>query len=214
MIHHIRRSILDKLATADSLRYGQLKPSELDGNVFTYHLKGLITDDFVQKNDVGDYSLTQRGHGYIVRRYEDSREAAHSVFLVVLKNGTDYLLRRRDVQPHLGYTGFVHGEPEAGTPVLQTAVKRIFEKTGIEDVELSVVGSALIAHYHQEELLSYSNALIIYGETDQDMTVERDATGHNFWGQPASVENAFPSCSNIIKMIEDGNVWFERAYEL
>ncbi len=83
MLHHIRRTILDMLAIAESLRYGQLKPKELDGNVFTYHLQGLISDKLIQKNAAGDYCLTHKGRDYIVHRYEDSAYSAHSIFLIV-----------------------------------------------------------------------------------------------------------------------------------
>lgn len=212
MLHHIRRSILDKLATAECLRYGELKPTNLDGNVFNYHLKGLIADSLVQKNDAGDYCLTQLGRDYIVHRYEDSSKSAHSIFLIVLKRENEYLLRRRDVQPLLGYTGFIHGEPEVGVDIIQTAKKRLYKKTGIKDVNLTVAGSALIAQYRGNELQSYSHAVIIYGQTEQNINVETDATGHNFWSDLQATEKLLPSCAGIIKMIDDKGSWLERSF--
>lgn len=214
MIHHIRRSVLDKLATAESLRYAELKPKDLDGNVFTYHLKGLITDNLVQKNEAGDYRLTAAGRDYIVHRYEDPASCAHSIFLIVLKRQSEYLLRRRDVQPLLGYTGFIHGEPEAGTDIIQAASERLFKKTGIKDVLLSVVGSALITQYGDNELQSFSHATIIYGETSQDITIENDATGQNFWSTLDLAEKLIPSCADIVEMIDNKQTWLERSYEL
>ena len=214
VIHHIRRSILDKLATAESLRYGELKPEGLDGNVFTYHVKGLIADHLIEKNDEGDYYLTPLGRHYIVHRYETSRQSAHSIFLIVLKRGSEYLLRRRKVQPLIGYTGFLHGEPEAGTDILETAAKRLRDKTGMNDIGLSVAGSALISQYQNEELQSFSHAIIIYGQARQDIEIEDDATGFNFWSELDRVENLLPSCTDIIKMIESGLSWSEYIYHL
>jgi hypothetical protein len=214
MLHHIRRTILDELATAESRRYAELKPKDLDGNVFNYHLKGLIVDNLVQKNAGGDYSLTQQGRDYIVHRYEDQSQSAHSIFLIVLKRQSDYLLRRRDVQPLIGYTGFIHGEPEVGVDIIQTAEQRLYQKTGIKSVNLSVAGTALIAQYRADELQSFSHAVIIHGQTDQDVQVEKDATGHNFWADLSSAEKLLPSCAHIIEMIDNRQAWLERSYQL
>jgi len=213
-MHHIRRSILDELATAEYMRYGQLKPKDLDGNVFNYHLKALIVDDLIQKSETGEYILTQRGRDYIVHRNEDLAQSAHSIFLIVLKKESEYLLRRRDIQPLIGYTGFIHGEPEVGIDIIQTATKRLYDKTGIKNVELSVAGSVLIAQHQSDELQSFSHAIIIYGQTQQNIEVDHDTTGHNFWGQLDSVEKILPSCTDIVKMIDTKQVWLERTYEI
>jgi hypothetical protein len=214
MMHHIRRSVLDKLAMAESMRYGELKPKDLDGNVFNYHLKGLIVDGLMQKSAAGDYSLTKLGRDYIVHRYENAAQTAHSIFLIVLKRQSEYLLRRRDVQPLIGYAGFVHGEPEAGVDIIETAIKRLHDKTGIKDVHLSVAGSALITQYRGGELQSFSHATIIYGQTEQDIEVAQDTTGRNFWAKLDAADRLLPSCNDIIEMIDNKRVWFERTYKL
>jgi hypothetical protein len=214
MIHHIRRSILDMLATAQSMRYGELKPTSLDGNVFNYHLKGLITDSFVHKNADGNYSLTQQGRDYIVHRHEDITQSAHSIYLIVLKRGDTYLLRRRSVQPMLGYAGFIHGEPIAGVNIVGSAVERLHNKTGIQNVTLSVIGSALISQYVDEELQSFSNAIILYGETQQDIYIENDETGENFWAELEADEKTLPSCKDIVEMISNQQAWLDRSYQI
>ena len=211
MLHHIRRTILDTLATTNSLRYSEIKPKDLDGNVFDYHLKGLIVDGLVQKSNEGDYSLTATGRNYIVHRYEDPTVTAHSIFLIVLRRGSEYLLRRRKVQPLVGYSGFIHGEPQAGVGVIQTAQERLREKTGPK-VDLSVVGSALITQHQADELQSFSNAIIIYGQTDEESVIEGDETGSNFWATLDEAEKLLPSCVDIVGMIERREGWMERSY--
>lgn len=214
MLHHIRRSVLDQLATAESMRYGELKPKDLDGNVFTYHLKGLIVDNLVRKNETGDYLLTERGRDFIVHRYEDALLSAHSIFLIVLKRQSKYLLRRREVQPLIGYAGFLHGEPEAGVDVIQTAKKRLYTKTGMDNINLSIAGSALISQYRADELQSFSHAIILSGETEQDIETEGDATGSNFWDNLDTAQKLLPSCIDITNMIDNQQTWFEHTYRL
>jgi hypothetical protein len=123
-------------------------------------------------------------------------------------------MRRRAVQPLLGYCGFIHGEPEAGVDIVQTATNRLVDKTGIPDVQLAVVGSALITQYQANELQSFSHATILYGQTERDITVEDDSTGHNFWARLGSVEKLLPSCADIIEMIDKERTWLERTYML
>lgn len=214
MLHHIRRSILDMLATTESLRYSELKPKSLDGNVFNYHLKVLIVDKLVKKGEHGDYSLSQAGRNYIVHRYEDSILSTHSIFLIVLKRRSEYLLRRREIQPLIGYAGFIHGEPEIGVDVVHTAKERLCAKTGIKNVSLSVVGSALITQYRAEELQSFSHAIIIYGQTQDDIKIESDATGSNFWANLEIAKNLLPSCIDIVKMIDNQQTWLEKSYQI
>lgn len=173
-----------------------------------------MVDNLVEKNEAGEYLLTAAGRDYIVHRYENPALSAHSIFLIVIKRQSEYLLRRRKVQPLLDYIGFVHGEPEAGVDIIESARKRLHTKTGLKDVSLSVFGSALIAQYRDDELQSYSHAVIIYGETAQDITLEQDATGHNFWGSLDSAEKLIPSCNDIVAMIESKQAWLERSYTL
>lgn len=213
-MHHIRRTILDELATAETKRYSELKPKNLDGNVFNYHLKGLIADNFVQKNESGDYYLTSLGSDYIVHRYEKAAQSAHSIFLIVIKRQTEFLLRQREVQPLLGFSGFIHGEPEPGVSVELSAKKRLLAKTGIDGIELSVVGSALLTQYYGGDLQSFSHAVILTGESQQELAVKSDATGRNFWGSLTSTDKLLPSCHDIAKMIETGQTWLDRTYDL
>jgi len=215
MLHHIQKSILDVLATAESRRYGEIKPVNLDGNVFGYHLKQLVIDHYVVKRENGEYALTAIGRDYIVHRSEDSTSSAHTIFLIVLEQDGRFLLRTRKVQPMLGMSGFVHGEPQPGELVTDTARRRLLNKTGI-DVHLEVRGTALITQYKGDELQSFSHAIILYASTDQGMTRLEDETGINYWVDAAEVEhdNTLPSCRDIISQIDEKNFWLERTYHL
>lgn len=213
MLHHIRKDILDKLSTAEVRRYSELKPGQLDGNVFGYHLKGLITDGYVTKQADGNYSLSADGRDYIVHRHEDPSQSAHSILLIVVKNGHEYLIRQRSVQPLLGFSGFIHGEPNPDLTVTEAARKRLLDKTGL-DLELAIKGSALITQYRSGELQSYSHAVILYGETAETAITKSDATGINSWSTLEDVTKILPSCFNIVDMINSGETWLEKSYDI
>lgn len=213
MIHHIQRTILDRLATSKNLRYSEIKPDDLDGNVFGYHLKSVMSDGYVEKNADGTYQLTSSGRNYIVHRYEDSSRSAHTIFLIVIRHGSSYLLRRRKVQPMLGYSGFIHGEPEPGMSVIEAATNRLRDKSNL-DISLSIRGSALITQSLNDELQSYSHVVILYGETKSDNIKSGDETGENFWSEINAVDDLLPSCHDIIDLIESGDSWFEKSYDI
>ena len=213
MLHHIQRGVLNKLATASNLLYSEIKPNELDGNVFGYHLKSLMRDGYVTKKSDGSYSLLPKGREYIVRRYEDPLKSAHSILLIVVRNGENFLLRRRAIQPMLGCVGFIHGEPEPNLTVVEAAKLRILEKTGL-NLTPTVKGSALITQFIEGEIQSYSHAIILYAETDQTEIKATDETGENFWSSLEGVNNILPSCHDIIDMIERGDSWLEKSYQL
>jgi hypothetical protein len=202
MLHHIQKSILDNLAVANNSRYSDIKPTDMDGNIFTYHLKQLITDKQVIKNGDGTYALSSKGKDYIVHRYENSLLQAHSIYLIALRRGNQWLLRERLIQPLLGMSGFVHGEPIATEPLIETATKRLQEKTGLS-VTLSIHSSGLIRISHGDTIESFSHAIILAGETNHDITIREDLTGRNYWLATADLkkDNILPSCLDIVDLL-------------
>jgi hypothetical protein len=220
MLHHIQKSIINVLASTDPARYADLKPADMDGNQFTYHLKQLITDKLVCKNDDGTYSLTEKGRTYLVYRYENLDKAAHTIFLIIIRYGDKVLLRERKVQPLRGYTGFVHGEPVADAPLDRTICERVKTKTGI-DIDINRItthGSGLIRIVKNGQTQSFSHAIIaeVAVESD-DLPIPEDETGRNFWIQdddPGPLTN-LPSNGDIFMYIKDPSwSWFDWTYEI
>ena len=213
MLHHIQKNILDLLATADSRRYGELKPIDLDGNVCGYHLTRLIVQKVVEKTVAGSYQRTMRGKNAIIHRHEDPVLQAHSILLIVIRCGDKWLVRKRLVQPLLGKVGFVHGEPDAADEsVIITAKRRLKEKIGL-DVELSVTCSGLIRIFTDNELQSYSHAVVLYGETDAANVLPSDATGENSWSSlDDETIDWLPSCKDIVNCINTHTSWFDISY--
>ncbi len=216
MLHHIQKNILNSLATADMARYSDIKPGDMDGNIFTYHLKQLIADKYITKQDDGSYALLPHGKNYIVHRYENPLLQAHSIFLIALRRDDQWLLRERLVQPLIGMAGFIHGEPIASESVVTTAERRLFDKTGIK-ASLQIHNSGLIRIESNGMTESFSHALILVGDTSEDISITHDVTGRNFWLPTTALQqpHILPSCSGIIQRIGDKNISpFELDYQL
>lgn len=54
----IQSEILSKLLTAETLRYSEARPENVESDLYNYHLKFLIQKGLVEKNDNG-YSLVK-----------------------------------------------------------------------------------------------------------------------------------------------------------
>lgn len=219
MLHHIQKAIIDVLAGKDPARYADLKPADMDGNQFTYHLKQLITAKMVAQNEDGTYSLTKTGQTYLIRRYEDLDEAAHTIFLVVIRHDNKLLLRQRLVQPSLGTVGFVHGEPVATKPLEESVAERVKLKTGLDVTDMTVHGSGLIRIQANDRIESFSHAIIVSTTVaSEDLPIAQDTTGHNFWADTStlnSIEHLLPSCNDILQGLDDGTLgWFNLSYTL
>lgn len=219
MLHHIQKNIINVLASKDPARYADIKPDGMDGNQFTYHLKQLITDKLIQKNDDGTYSLTHKGRTYLIYRYESLDEAAHSIFLVIVRHDKKHLLRKRKVQPLINYSGFIHGEPVANEPLAITVQKRVLKKTGLAVKEISIHGSGLIRMRRDGELQSFSHAIIIEATVPSDeLAMFDDETGENFWTDNVytdPIDKLIPSTRDILAFADDASIrWFDWTYEL
>ncbi len=60
-MHITQRDVIAKLMYSDELRYSEIKPKDMTGNQFAYHLDRLIARKLIEKNQNGLYSLTLEG---------------------------------------------------------------------------------------------------------------------------------------------------------
>lgn len=215
MKHFIQRNIIDVLSSMESAHYADLKPEELDGNQFTYHLKQLITDKLIVKNNDGTYSLTQNGRTYLVHRYEDLSKSAHTIYLLRIHSGDKLLLRTRKVQPQLGMTGFIHGEPSADDTLEESVTRRLKSKTNLDAIRVLSIGSGLIKILRNGEVSSFSHAIIVDVSVRDflDLLTE-DETGHNILIENDSlnsIDNLIPSTQFLL---EYSGGWFDISYDI
>lgn len=215
MKHLIQRNVIDVLSRMNTARYSDIIPADMDGNQFAYHLKQLIQDGLVAKNHDGTYQLTEGGRAYLIHRYENLNYAAHTIFLVALRHKDMVMLRTRKVQPQLGMTGLLHGEPTADEDIKTSIAKRIFQKTNLHAESVTILGSGLIKILKNNELLSYSHAVIVTASVESiaDFANE-DETGINFWittKEATGQTDLIPSTNYIL---DYSGGWFDLEYNL
>lgn len=157
-LHIIQKHILRKLTGSRASRYADIKPSHIEGNQFSYHLKTLMRRGYVAKKDPG-YALTTKGLHYATQvsfEHFSPRIQPKIVTLIVLRSPRgEYLIYNRKKQPFIGMDGFPYGKIHLGEKIAEAAARELKEKTGLQaeltqkgDLYLMVTDSTgeMIAH--------------------------------------------------------------------
>lgn len=138
-LHVAQASILYTLRHATRARYSELlRPTNLEGDRFKYHLTTLLRKKLIFKAVDGVYELTAEGKELANRIDElTGREIAGpkaSMLLVVrsYKGGaTYYLAHKRTREPFRDYWGIASAPMLRGVPVRESAARELKKQTGI-----------------------------------------------------------------------------------
>ncbi len=185
--HHIQKAIVYKLAFSSDLRFSELQPEELENKLFDYHLKIVVRDGYVEKNEDGLYRLTPKGRRVGVRAFEKQlalADRAEPVLILVVRqdpsSDSPYLLYRRSIHPMLGKVGFMHAIPVVGESIAESATKQCLEKTGLT-CEFKIMGSGYFTTYESDVLESFINFTLLVSDHAEGELKADDSAAEYFW---------------------------------
>lgn len=211
--HHIQRDILYKLVTSPSAKFGELRPKNIDSNIFTYHLHQLITQKLVLKRPDGSYGLTAAGKAVgttLDFSAQELLEQAHSVLLIVARNDKgEWLLRRRLAHPVYGKLGFVHSEPHAHETLEQSANRGLKNRTGLT-ADYQPIGAGYVKIYKDDALESFTHFTALEASNFKGKFLEKVGNGQNLWlAEPDfNSPDMIPSMADIVQQINSDQVFF------
>lgn len=219
--HHIQKSIVYDLAFAESLRFSDLKPDDMENKAFTYHLKKVVKAGLVEKQDDGSYALTMKGRRVgkgALKKESRLLDRAYSILLLAVRNIEDdtWLLYKRQTQPLLGLTGFMQAQPIAETDARSTAEKTCFEQTGIK-TEFAVQGHGYFRVYRKGELESFIHFTLLLGENPQGQLLQTAESAGYFWQQTPNFAHPdmLPNMQILHKMcVAAPGLFVEETFEL
>ena len=157
-LHSIQIKILQDLLYKEYIKYSDLKPKEMEGSQFTFHLEALIKESLIKKSSQG-YSLTAKGKEVSNRMdYGDidiKTQAKISAVLCCIREEdgvTQYLLYTRKKNPFWGYQGFPTGKVKRGEDISEAATRELLEEANLDGIpELFAIRHYRI--YSNEDLL-------------------------------------------------------------
>lgn len=125
--HHIQRSIVEYLMLHEYARFRDLRPKNVDTNLFTYHLKLLQKANYIVKTDSG-YTLGRRGLIYVDRVTLGKmrlRTQPKIITMLLIQDGYGkVLLQRRTKQPYINTWTLPYGKIHIDDASVFDAAKR------------------------------------------------------------------------------------------
>jgi ADP-ribose pyrophosphatase YjhB (NUDIX family) len=201
-MHWIARHILKRLAFADNLTYSELKPEQVEGNLFQYHARSLEKDGLITRG-VDGYALTNAGQVVVADLSQTKlmrrREQPQLMVAVVVRRGPEILLFEWKRHPYRGRISLPMGRHGAEMDIVTAAADQLFWKAGL-------VGTP--AYIGQVELITCgvkdidAHTLINVVEfTDTTETALPDGmTGQYLWAEigDIGISKLVPGFSEII----------------
>ncbi len=212
-----QREILRRLALAAHLRYSELQPDDVDGNLHTYHLKSLMAAGLVEKVD-GGYALSTEGRrfvGTMSTSTGEKREQPKVTTMLSVKNAEgQYVLFRWNKQPFLGKVSLPYGKVHLGESIFAAAVRELDEKTGItaatEDLEYR--GTIFIRSFEGDVLLNHMESHVFSLEYSGEI-IQEAALGECFWGTLGEIptDERCPGFGEVMELLEGGKAFFSEV---
>lgn len=154
-MHRLQEHILGQLSLRPVSRYRDLKPKEIEGNQFMYHLRQLFQDGLIEKTADG-YRLSPQGLAYADKlSFKDFRPRLQPKIVVMITSRNEageWLLYKRLRQPFSGQIGFPYGKIHLGETIVTAAKRELAEKSGLTG-NLTHKGEAYVYVYQGKDLV-------------------------------------------------------------
>jgi 8-oxo-dGTP pyrophosphatase MutT (NUDIX family) len=218
--HHIQLGILRQMLLSSESRYSDMKPKNVESNLFMYHLKQLIREGLIEKHDK-IYTLTREGKRFADRAtLETMRIRVQPKIVIVLcirREDGKWLIMRRKHQPFVDYKGFPSGKMHYGETLQQAAERELREKTGLTGVDLTLRGNVVMRFTEDGEIVNHIIGYVVQGGVARDVEVDFDSEYfQTFMGEDKDLfeEPCFKGHHEIFELLQsDSNDLIMREYE-
>lgn len=187
--HRIQRHIIGVLMYQRVARFRDLRPPRTDTNLFSYHLKALLSRRYVEKTSEG-YRLSRNGLMYVDRVSTEKmniRSQPKIISMLFVQDGQGrILLQKRTKQPYIDAWTLPYGKVHIDdSSVLAAASREAQEKLSITTDALVHSGDYYIRAWTDGVLLS-STLAHVCRLTDDGYIIENETLR---WADPARLED-------------------------
>ncbi|MEI6478079.1 MAG: NUDIX domain-containing protein [bacterium] len=208
MTHPTQHGIMTSLLKRSPRRYSELRPKDVEGNVFMYHLREVMAAGLVEKVE-GGYGLTSGGKKYVEALSSETLQPHEQPYILVdiaCKNESgEWLLFRQGRQPFDGLVGFPSGLVRAGEPVLEQAQGELMAKTGLT-ASLHYAGTVISTTLEDDGVSNAVLSLVYRGIVKGGELRPGEYHGQAFWKKLDQAELAkseyFPALAKVVEQLE------------
>lgn len=205
----MQKHALMKLIRHDSATLKDLRPSQVESNLFSYHLYDMKRRGLIESPTRGRYRLTAKGmHTAGMYNTATENEATNIKGVIVLyaRRGDEVLLYTWSRQPYFAHDTLPHDRWNFGDSLetaLETALqdklhltisaaKPVYRKTG------------MIKVLYRRELLSHMMAVVYEVNADMTDTASPTRNGQSHWASIVSLgDNTMSGLGTLVNAIED-----------
>ena len=210
----IEKEILEKLMYNSSLNYNSLwKKKKYPSSKFNYHLKKLVKDELLIKNENGEYELTQKGTQYIAelnnKKLEKQTIPLTCSFVLCINENNEVLLQKRKKQPYLGIVNIPGGKVQFGESTYQAGMRELFEESKliIESMQLKMIDEVRTYDYNKNifaHIIAYTYVCREFSGKLEEENQEGEMRWYSL-EEIQNIENIFPNLKKTIPklMISD-----------
>jgi ADP-ribose pyrophosphatase YjhB (NUDIX family) len=207
-MHHVQSHILEVLTFTEFARFRDMRPPKVDTNLYSYHLKALQKEDYLEKGTQG-YTLTPKGLSYVDGLSFDGRTPRKQpkiVAIFALQNGKgEWLMSRRKIQPYIGQFMLPSGKQHYGESPQEHIERELQEQLGVVPV-VKRRGFADVRIQQEGETITHVNGHVYSGTYDGPLPADTRKFSYEFraLGDEIMVERT----TDIIDAIKSGEPFF------
>ena len=169
--HHIQKYIIGVLMRNPSARFRDMRPPNTDSNLYSYHLKLLQKQGYIEKDSEG-YRLSKKGIVYVDRVTTanlDVRIQPKITTMFVIQNSDGaVLLYRRYRQPFAGKWSLPNGKLHVtDRSIFDAAQRELGEKLELEHQPIIHAGECYVRTLDGDEVVMSTFIHVFRFETDE-----------------------------------------------
>lgn len=206
-MHPIQQYILRQLMRLGQCRFSQLKPEDVESNLFVYHFRKLLGQELVAKLPDGSYVLTPEGKRHAskmsVSKMQYRQQPVIATFIGCQNEKGEWLLHRRAYQPFLGKMSLPYGKLHWGENLVEAGNRELREKAGLT-CELEHRGDIYLRVYEGEELVNHMLCHVFYGKNPTGELKEGGERGDCTWEvvQDPTSSTYLPGFADIFALVQ------------
>lgn len=216
-LHRIRKHILRTLTYTKWARYRDMKPEKVDGNLYSYHLKQLVKDGYVDHDEIKGYRLSPMGLRFVdhvsLESFEQRWQPKALTMIVSINDKGEVLMWPKYKQPFIGKwslpSGKIHYEDES---VEAAAAREIRYLSSAPPENLRHVGIVAFRVHVAGEVVTHTIAHI-FTTVIRNWTITSKRTK---WVNPSTLEASelSPATIDIITAARDATPFFYRSLDV